>query len=145
MSDFTTDFVDAVRAVIAEAWPETKANGIYEHEHVETIPWKELSPPYAVMVLNEFEPIEGGGVDLYHVPLQIYGVFTGEGEMEPVRVKLAALLRGINRSALSLTETPRLSASSNLPPNAFFIEAKNTRYRAGRLDVGCLIGVSHHE
>ncbi len=143
--NFTDEFVEVVGAAVTSAWPDVKMGGVYEQEHVETIPWKDLEPPYAVLVLNEFEPQDwGAGVDLYEVPLDIYGVFETRGSMNVVRNRLVSLLCAVDLSPISVTGTPALSASSSLPPNAFFIESKNTFCRAGRLSVRCLIAKPFH-
>ncbi len=148
MSAYLEDTFAVVRAAIAATWTDAPAGGIWESENAEMIPWDDMAPPYAVMLVEEMPlaPEWGLNVIAYAPDVQILYVAEVDGDSDNIRAKLEAL-----RDYLLVTGLPGgsygqqvhdvtgLSWSEDLEVNQVFA-ARNYSHRAGRLVVKVLVG-----
>jgi hypothetical protein len=135
---------DAIRTRIAAVWPDVPDNGIFEPEHVDLIPWADLTPPFAVVAIDAIPKGEWGSANEAFVPqVHIYYVAKVNGPLSGIRAKLEDLDADLRTAALTagqVLSNDELNWSEQLEPNQVFIQ-KRMAHRAGRVSVTCLIGL----
>ena len=144
MATSLNDLYAALRERIRTVWPEVVPNGIYEADHVESIPWEQLTAPYAVIAVSSMprDPQWGAANQAYKPLVEIYRVDEVKGPLSNLRNELEALDTDLSLAALTSGQTMRvedLCWSLELEPNQVFV-SKRMPHRAGRLSVTCLIG-----
>ena len=134
-----------IRTVVGATWADVLANGIWENEHEQMVPWAELTPPYATICIPDTAMAPDWGVanQIYSPPVSIYyvGLVTGDGNT--IRAKLEslrdALLANTVPGTLCVLDVTALTWTDELEANKIFM-AKDYAHRAGRLTVSVLAG-----
>jgi len=145
MSLYLETLYDALRTVISTVWPEVDADGIFEADHLDMIPWQDLTLPYSVIAISSMpQDTDLASLDsLAYLPVvEIFYVCAVDGPRSPVRAKLEALRDALWTGPLRIGQVrsiPSLDWSSDLVPNQV-LAAKGMGARAGRIQVGILIG-----
>lgn len=135
----------AFRTAISAVWTDVPANGIWETEHIEMIPWEDLTPPYAVILIGDTpvnDTYSPSDCETFAPMVHIYYIAAVSGGSSGIRAKLEALrdyLYANNLSAGQVIRVESLSWGNALPPNVPF-SAKNQSNRAGRLVAFTVIG-----
>ena len=137
-----TLFAD-VRGGILAAVGELSVDGIFESEHADTVPWGELTLPYAAVVVNLDAAAEWGiqsnaftaTVDIYLVYAQLGGGAGLRAKLEAVRDAFANTERLTKGTTL---EVGRVGWGRDLAPNRE-LAADPTR-RAGLVQVRAVVG-----
>jgi hypothetical protein len=142
--------ITALRAAMVAALPELGANGVYEAEHADLVPWADFALPYGVILIDEVPRDEAGPLDetWLRPRVQLYYVMSVSGDSVGLRAKLQTL-----RAALWPTD-PLAAAnagqivsevgwgwSADLPPNQVF-RRDGVQRRAGRLVLDVLVAGS---
>lgn len=142
MADIIDDLYPAVRAIVAATWPECVASGIWEAEHVDRIPYADLTPPYAVIAIDTVPAVDfGGTLDSFQPTIEVYYVAESKGPMSGVRLKLEALRKALNKAddtVLCVTGVTGLTWGRSLFPNQVFTQKRMT-HAAGRLSFQVLV------
>lgn len=143
MSAYLENLYSALRTRINATWTDVTANGIYEAEHVDLIPWADLTPPYAVLTITEMPGGDWGMQNLTYQPMvEVWYVGQVTGSSGSIRAKLEAMrddLRVNDLTTGQVIDITDLSWSDNLVPNNVFL-SKGYMQRAGRLIAECVIG-----
>lgn len=145
---YLSTLYDDLRAVIAATWTDVVADGIYEDEHIEMIPWAELTPPFAAICVDDV-PVDaegewGSANQVYQPQVGIYYVGAITGGSDPIRGKLEALRDALLAATITngqIIDVTGLSWSDELDANKVFM-AKDYTHRAGRVMVNLIVGVS---
>jgi len=144
MSYFTTVYTD-IRTVIAATWTDVLANGIWEVEHENMVPWGDITPPVASICITTtpLAPDWGAANQIYNPQVSIHYAGIIAGDSTSIRAKLEALrdalLANTVPSTLCVLDVTELTWSDTLEANAALM-AKNYSYRAGRLTASVLAG-----
>ncbi len=148
MAVYLTGLYADLRTIIAATWTDTPPGGIWEHEHQSLIPWEELTPPYAVMCIEDAELDDGEygtANQVYQFPVGIFYVGEITGDSTPIRSKLEALrdalLAGTISNGQVIDVTALTWSEEALEANKIFV-AKDYAHRAGRLTVNVIVGTS---
>ena len=133
-----------LREVVAFACPEVKANGIFETDHADMIPWEDMKPPYAVIAIGQMTGTDQWGtvVGIYETPVEVYYVAQVSGLLSPVRGALERLRDAFDawdQDKVQVTMVAELEWGRGVPANQYFAD-KNMAHRAGRITVNTLIG-----
>jgi hypothetical protein len=147
MSAYLENAYAALRARINAVWTDVTADGIWETEHLEMIPWEDLTPPYAVIHIasmplsDEWSSMHASA---YNPQIDIYYVAAITGPSGTIRAKLEALrddliAQSISLSAGQVLDVRNLTWANNIEPNLVFV-TKDYTHRAGVLTVDYLIG-----
>lgn len=149
MSTFIEDLQGALKTVVGAAWPDvlgdgiTSGRGIREAEALEQIPWAELSPPYAAILLGDMVGADwAADSQCFEVLVEVYYVGAVTGKSTALRAKLQALFDALFAAPLTsgqLLEVTEMTYRSTLPPNMIFAE-KGYTHRACRLTAKVLVG-----
>ena len=144
MASYLPALYTVARAVIASACPEVVANGIYEAEHADRIPWEEYNLPYAVILVESMtQSLDYSGInDVYDVSLEVFYVCEVGGPVSPIRDALERIRDAFNTADQMLIQVQRireLSWSDSSEVNALFA-SKNMPHRAGRIDISVIAG-----
>ena len=145
MSLYLETLYDALRTVVAATWPDVDPDGIFEADHLDMIPWQDLTPPYAVLAIGSMpqDTATGPADGLCYLPVvDIFYVATVSGPRSAIRAKLEALRDALWYGPLALGQVrslPSMDWSADLPANQV-LAAKGMSQRAGRLQVGILVG-----
>lgn len=145
MSAYLETLYDALRTVISNEWPEVDADGIFEVDHLDMLPWQDIKPPYAVISISSMpQDTENAATDsLSYMPVvEIYYVGDVAGPRSPIRAKLEDLRDVLWTGPLEIGQVwniPSLDWSSGLEANQI-LAGKGMSQRAGRIEVAILIG-----
>ena len=138
-----------LKTSIRRAWPDvaTSANGIYETDMIDKIPWETLTPPYAVIAIEEFPESGEGSQDTtnYLPEAHIYYVAATTGPLTTMRDKLSALKDDLLSNVFANIEVwqiPLLSYSRTIDANLIFAQ-KRMPHQAGRVCVKCFVGTGY--
>lgn len=144
MSYLTQVYTD-IRTVVAATWTDVLANGIWEVEHENMVPWGDITPPAASICITTtpLAPDWGVSNQTYQPNVLIYYAGIIAGPSTSIRTKLEvlrdALLANTVPATLCVLDVTELTWSDQLEANVALM-AKNYSYRAGRLTVSVLAG-----
>jgi hypothetical protein len=144
MSAYLETLYDGLRTIISAQWPDVDATGIYEADHLDMLPWENLTPPYAVISISSMaQDTTIAAVDaLAYLPMvEIYYVALVSGPRSPIRAKLETLRDALWQSVLEVGQVwniPSLDWSADLPANQT-LAVKGMGMRAGRIQVQVLL------
>lgn len=137
-------FYDALRAAVAAVWTDAKANGIFEVEHQQMIPWADLTPPCSAILISSMPKTDDWGMtwNAYEPRVELYYVANVAGDSSGIRAKLEAMRDALLTTGLTsgqVLDVEDLCWSDDLEANIVMIQ-KDYAQRAGRLIVHCVIG-----
>jgi hypothetical protein len=117
--------ITALRAAMVAALPELGANGVYEAEHADLVPWADFALPYGVILIDEVPRDEAGPLDetWLRPRVQLYYVMSVSGDSVGLRAKLQTL-----RAALWPTDP---LAAANAGQIVSEVGYRPTRYSGG--------------
>lgn len=144
MSAYLQDTYTALRTRITATWTDVVTGGVFEAEHIQLVPFADLTLPFAVIVLNRAVAADWGASNqTYIVQADVYYVATVTGPTGAVLTKLEALRDDLWTTDLTtgqvMPEGMALEWSDAMYPNTLFA-AKEMLIRAGRLSVNVLVG-----
>lgn len=143
MAAYLETLITDVRAGVLAGAPDLTANGVYEAEHAEIIPWGELPLPFGVIAIElDGDPEWGIRSTAFLATIDVYLVYSELGGSDGVRAKLEAVrdaFAGTERLTQGTTlEISGLSWSRNLEPNREL--ASDPSRRAGRVTIQAVVG-----
>ena len=143
MAAYIDDFITAVRAQVLASWPDVAAEGVYEAEDIERIPFEDLTPPYAVLVMSDLTDAEDGGTANHAYNCDVEAWYFG-ATVNPatIRAKLETLRDEMEDAELAtgqVIDIGALSWSAALAPNVTFL-AKNLPALGGRVVARMMVG-----
>lgn len=124
---YLTTLMTNCRAAVAAVWTDVPANGIWESEHEELVPWDLLTPPMAAIVLSEVQATDDFGASnaSYVVGAQFFYAGEVSGPSTSLRTKAEALRDALLSTGVTdaqVLDVTRLSWSAELAANAIMIE-----------------------
>lgn len=139
------DAADAIRHLIATTWPEVVANGVYEVETLDQLPWERLTPPYAAFQCSVPEEDDQWGFEPIWFRIRVrvfYMTEVGEaGQRESLKNKVEALIVALIPDTLTTGQVLSTDASdwSDTNPVNEVFTAKSYAHRAGTVDFTLLV------
>lgn len=136
---------NALRTLIAATWPEVVADGIYEEEKLDAIPWAELTPPYATIMASDPVATDDWGLQDYWFTVGCKISCVREvgksGQWEALRQKVEDMVLALNAATLATGQVLSIDAfdySDKAAPNNVFA-SKNYSHRAGTITLTLLL------
>lgn len=144
MSSFLSTLVTDIRAAIATTWTDVKANGIWEAEQLDMIPWEDTTVPFAFFILGQAQSTDEYAADsaCYIVNATIGYVGETAGGSSTQRSKVEALRDALFTSGLAhgqILDVTSTEYDDNVEPNKYFAQ-KDYTHRAAILSAECLVG-----
>lgn len=144
---YLTQLYTDIRTVVAATWTDVPAQGIWEDEHIQMVPWERVNLPFASICLDN-APVDNGewgtGNQVYAVSLSVFYVGNITGDSGPIRDKLEALRDALLTATITngqILDVTELSWSDELEANKVFM-MKDYTQRAGRVMVDLIVGTS---
>ncbi len=135
-----------LRAAMAATFPDLKADGIFQYEQLDRIPWADLTPPYGAIVVSKWQAAADWGAANFAMVSQIELIRvqaeSGDTSLATIPDNLELLWQYLINNRLPNVNTlsfPLLDWGDEIPGNEIFAD-KNYRYRAGRLVIEVLLG-----
>ena len=135
MAAYLETMYAAFRTAINATWTDVAADGVWEYEHIDMVPWALLTPPMAVILLPAAVETDEWGCrnQSYNLMTEFYYVTAQVGSSSAIRAKLEAMrdyLIATGLAAGQVIDVYELNYSESLRPNQHFIDA-NRPHRAG--------------
>lgn len=145
MSVYISTVFDAFRVQINAV--DTTSPYIYEEEHLDMVPWEDLTPPYWVIhaaSLPFSEEWSGLNGLAYEPEVMLYYIHDVKGSSAPLFANIEALRDRLVTNPTAMTvgqvlNVTNLTWANNIEPNLVFA-SKNYTHRAALLTVDYLIG-----
>ena len=149
MSINTQDFLEDVRAQVAQVWPEVlhAGGGVIDAERIDMEEWKRLTLPVAVILIESL-PRGMAALDclVFAPDVVIWYVASTEGNADSLRGKLDLLVSHFwpNDPLVEgqCQDIGDVSWSDDLTPNQVF-RAANRSQRCGMVVLKCMFGVTN--
>lgn len=144
MAAYMEDVYSVLRAAILSVIPGLAEGGIWEGEDADAVPWGDMEPPLAAIIIPELQDSDDGGTAnlAYECDAEIYYADEVSGGNSAVRGPLEALRDYFWTADVSPAQVLAVSAlnwSNEIPPNLVFAE-KGYVHKAGRLTVRLMVG-----
>lgn len=144
MAAYIESIYAAIRTAVAATWTDVNVNGIFEVEHEEMIPWADLTPPCAAILVPSMPKTDDWGItwNAFTPRIEVYYVANVPGSSGVIRAKLEALRDYLLVTGLSVGQVlmvDDLCWSDELLANQIMIN-KDYGQRCGRLMATCVIG-----
>ena len=93
MSVYLEDVYATLRAAILTAIPGVEPGGIWEGEDADSVPWEQMTPPLAAIIVPDLAESEDGGTAnlAYECNAEVYYAAETESGMAALRAPLEAL------------------------------------------------------
>lgn len=134
----------SLRLDIATALPGVVAQGIWEREHIDLVPWESLpDPPFAVITIGEMLEADYGLDNLcFTLPVDVWLVYAITGDSGALRPQMMTLMNYVWTNDLTygqVMRVPRGAYSEDLLFNRIALE-KGYMHRAGLIEFEVLVG-----
>lgn len=143
MAGTITTLITDVRAAMAATWADVKPDGIWLFEQLESIPWEDVTPPYAAILCSQGVKVEWGADKFAMVfAVQMVRVASVSAGIEVLIDDIELLWRNLIDTRIghhTMLSFESLDWGDEIPGNEIFI-AKNYRHRAARLIMNVLVG-----